>query len=206
MEEHNLNMMMALISAGAALLGALIGAISTLAATWLNRKLLNSGKISLFAKIVYSKITNDPWGFYGSSNNLRFLIPIWLDVCNTSGISRIIRDVNLFAYNGKKEIASFVQIQAYGEENRITFGDNESYTLVVQPNSAQRFNLLFVLKETDLSSDNKIFDKIILRYFDEKNCSNAFYLIKLEKVWEQGPLKIVKEWITIDKKFAFLKH
>lgn len=41
-----------IISAGAGLAGAIIGAVSTLLATWLNKKLQTSGKISLFEKIV----------------------------------------------------------------------------------------------------------------------------------------------------------
>ncbi len=191
---------MALISAGAALLGALIGAVATLVATWLNKKLQYSGKIRLFAKIVNSKNTQEPWGFYGNKAALSFYVPIWLDVCNTCGISRIIRDLNLVAYLGDKEISSFVQIQAFKKEERIPLGDNESYTLVIPPNSALRFDMFFVLKETELFPENRIFDEIILRYFDENNCMHSYHLIKPEKIWEEGPLKKVKEWITLDKK------
>jgi hypothetical protein len=200
------NFKLVLISAGAALHGAIIGAIATLAATWLNKKLQYSGKVSLFLKIVHSKISGDPWGFYGNNNNLNFQIPVWLDVCNTSGVSRIIRNVGLIAYLGNKEVASFVQIQAFGDENRVAFGDNESYTLVVPSNSARRFQMLFALHENDLSSENKMFDEIVLRYYDERNCIHAFYLIKPEKVWVRGALSNVKDWITLDKKFKAAKH
>lgn len=51
----NANQQIALISTGAALLGAIIGALATIVATWVNKKVQSSGKVSLFAKIVYSK-------------------------------------------------------------------------------------------------------------------------------------------------------
>lgn len=191
---------MAFISAGAALLGSIIGALATLAATWLNKTLQYNGKIRLFVKIVGSKIDQEPWGFYSIGTELIFKIPIWLDVCSTSGVSRIVRDVNLVAYRDNKAITSFMQIHTYGKEDRIVFGDNESYTLVIPPNSARRFNMLFMLKESELSQENKLFDEIVLRYFDENNCIHAYHLVKLENVWEEGSLNKVKDWITLNKK------
>lgn len=156
----------ALISAGAALLGAIIGALATLAATWLNKKVQSSGKVLLYAKIVHSKgEINKPWGYYKSRDKpgLIMQVPIWLDVCNTCGISRIIRNINLYAYSSKDEVAVFTQIQRSGNgEKAIPFGDDESYTLVIPENSARRFNLYFMLHEQELPPDRKIFDELIL--------------------------------------------
>ena len=203
------NQQIALISAGSALLGAIIGALATLASTWLNKKIQLSGNVSLYAKIVYSKgKDNLPWGFYRSKNKtgLFMQVPIWLDVCNTSGVSRILRNVNLYAYAGKKEIAPFTQIQRVGEgEEKILLGDNESYTLVVSANCARRFNLNFVLHEEDLPKDKKIFDEIVLTYFDEKNNIHAFHFVKLSDCCVEGQLKIEKHWITMDKKCTYTR-
>ena len=113
-EYLDANQQNALISAGAALLGAIIGALATLATTWLNKKIQSSGKVSLYAKIVHSKgEVNAPWGYYrsGIKSGLFMQVPIWLDVCNTCGISRIIRNINLYAYSDKDEVAVFTQIQ-----------------------------------------------------------------------------------------------
>ena len=44
-----------LISAGAALLGSLIGAAASLLAVWLTKRVQASGKVSLYVKMVYSK-------------------------------------------------------------------------------------------------------------------------------------------------------
>jgi hypothetical protein len=111
-ENLDVNLKLAFISAGAALLGSIIGAIATLAATWMGKKIQHNGKVRLFAKIVHSKgKINEAWGFYKNDDDLGlyFTIPIWLDVCNTCGVSRVIRDVNLIAYLGGREVASLIK-------------------------------------------------------------------------------------------------
>jgi len=57
-----------------------------------------------------------------------------------------------------------------------------------------------MLKEEELPTDNKIFDEIVLKYFDEHNDIHAFHLIKPEKIWEHGSLRQVKDWITLDQR------
>lgn len=205
----DINLQIALISAGSALLGAIIGAFATIASIWVNKKVQSSGNVSLYAKIVYSKEKNSrPWGYYRSElkSGLYMLVPIWLDVCNTCGVSRIIRNINLYAYTGKEEVAAFTQIQRIGnDEKAIILGDNESYTLVIPANSACRFSLTFILHEQDLPPDKKLFDEIILTYFDEKDKIKAFYFAKPNKYWVEGPLGIEKRWITLDKNSPYAK-
>lgn len=209
MENLDANQQIALISAGAALLGAIIGAHATLASTWLSKKVQFSGKLSFYAKIVYSKGTiNRSWGYYRSQNKsgLFMQVPIWLDVSNTCGVSRILRNVNLYAYAGKDEIAPFTQIQRVDEgEETILLGDNESYTLVIPANCARRFDLSFMLHEQDLPADKKVFDTLILTYFDEKNNIHAFYFAKPNNCWVEGTLRTEKQWITLDKKFPYAR-
>lgn len=209
LENLDANQQIALISAGAALLGAIIGALATLAATWLNKKLQSSGKVSLYAKIVHTKgKINMPWGYYKTENKsgLYMQVPIWLDVCNTCGVSRIIRNVNLYAYAGKDEVAAFTQTQRIGDgEDAILLGDNESYTLVIPANCARRFNLSFMLHEQELPPDKKAFDELILTYFDEKNNIQAFHFVKPNHCWVEGALRIEKQWITLDKKCPYAR-
>lgn len=198
-----------MISAGAALLGAIIGALATLATTWLNKKIQSSGKVSLYAKLVYSKgRINRSWGYYKSQDKggLYMVVPIWLDICNTCGVSRIIRNINLYAYVEKEEVAVFTQIQRIGDgQEKITLGDNESYTLIIPPNSARRFDLEFILHEQEMLPDKREFNEIILSYFDEKNNIKAFHFLNLNSCWVEGPLIMGKQWINLDKKCPYAK-
>lgn len=208
-DNLNIDQQIAIISAGAALLGSLIGAIATLLGTWLTKKMQESGKITLFVKPVFSHSDIKNWsGFYRSQteSGLSLQIPVWLDVCNTSGISRIVRNINLYAYKGKKEIAPLTQIQRFGDgEKAIPLGDHESYTLVVPANSAKRFNLEFMLHEQDIMPDQKDFDELILSYFDEHNKIHAFHFSKVDSCWVEGQLSLTKEWIPMEKRCRYAR-
>lgn len=198
-----------IVSGAIGLLGAIIGALATLAATWLTKKLETAGKVSLFAKMVYSKASDHKaCGYYPSSaGGLYLRIPLWLDIANTSGISRIVRNVNLYAYSNKKEVAVFTQIQRLGDgENAILLGDNEAYTFVIPPNSACRFSVEFILKETELTPDQKAFDEIVLSYFDEKNRAHTFRLMNIEFCWIAKEIPIKKQWIVLKKECHYGCH
>lgn len=133
-------------------------------------------------------------------------IPIWLDICNTCGVSRIIRNVNLYAYAEKEEVAVFTQIQRSGEgQEKITLGDNESYTLIIPPNSARRFDLEFILHEQEMPPGKREFNEIILSYFDERNNIKAFHFLNLNSCWIEGSLIRGKQWIDLDKKCPYAK-
>lgn len=198
-----------LIAAGTGLIGAVVGAGATLLSTWLTKKLQTSGKVSLFAKIVHLP-TGDhrTWGYYPceKKQGLYMMVPLWLDVCNTSGIPRILRNVNLSAYSDKKEIAPFTQMQRSGDgEKAVLFGEQESYTLVIPANSAKRFDLVFMLHEAELMSGEKDFDKLILTYFDEKNQIHAFHLAAIERCWVRGSLPKPKEWMALSRRCRYAR-
>lgn len=203
----DLQIQSALISAGAALLGSLIGAAASLLAVWLTKRVQASGKVRLYAKIVYLKNGNQQtWGFYSSNPGMYMQIPIWLDVCNTSGIPRVVRNINLYAYFKKKEVASFTQIHRSDDsEKTITFGENEAYTLVIPANSAKRFDLLFFLQEKDIEADDKNFDELILSYYDENNKIRAFHFAQIDKCWVMEPLPKEKNWIVLNRKCKYAR-
>ncbi len=202
LENLSPDLQSAIVSGGIGLLGAVIGALAVLASTWLAKKLQTTGRVSLFAKMVYSKSSVDKaCGYYQCQTGpgLYLRIPLWLDIVNTSGISRIVRNVNLYAYSKGKEIAAFTQIQRVGNgDSAIALGDNEAYTFVIPANGARRFDVEFILKETELTSDKKEFDEIMLSYFDEKNCVHTFSLIHIDFCWIVKQIPMQKQWIALE--------
>lgn len=197
-----------LISAGAGLTGAVIGASATLLSTWLTKKLQTSGKVTLHVALVGSE-TGDgiTCGFYSGQldRELTMRVPIWLDVCNTSGIPRIVRNVSISAYRNKKLLVEFAQIQAVDiGEKRKMLGDQGSYTAVVPGNSARRFSMEFMVREQDLPKENKQFDELIFTYFDEKDRINAFHFMNVQNCWIEGPIhtedELSTKWITLKRR------
>ena len=202
-----------LISAGAGLVGAVIGAGATLLSTWLTKKMQTSGKVTLHVALVGSE-TGDgiTCGFYSGQldEELTMRVPIWLDVCNTSGIPRIVRNVSVSAYRNKKLLVEFAQIQAVDiGGKRKALGDQESYTVVVPENSARRFSMEFILKKKDIQADNKQFDELVLTYFDEKNQINAFHFMNVQKCWTEGPTHTEDvwstKWITLNRRCRYAR-
>ena len=209
-----------MISAGSGLLGAVIGAGATLLSVWLTKRVQSSGKVTLYVKNVYSKGVNTrSCGYYpsGVTSGLSMIVPVWLDVINTSGISRVVRNVSLHAYYQEKEIAEFVQLQGVSKkitrsnqeqpikEEQISFGDHESYTLVIPANSSQRFYLEFLLDEQELPKGKRIFDELILTYFDEKNKIHAFHFMDIDQCWIKGQLDVPRQWITLDRRCKYAR-
>lgn len=209
-EDLSPDIQSAIVSGIIGLLGAVIGALATLIATWLTRRMQISGKVSVFVKMVYLKSSTDKaCGYYRSQlgPGLYLRIPLWLDIVNTSGVSRIVRNVNLYAYSKKKEIAVFTQMQCIVNNGETyVLGDNGAYTFVIPPNSACRFDVEFMLKEAELSSDEKIFDEIVLSYFDEKNRIHAFHLINVDFCWVEKKIPMEKQWITLDEECRYGSH
>lgn len=189
--------MMCLISSGSALLGAVIGAGATIVATILNEKLQEKGKVTLYMRHVASG-TGKKWGYYQGETGMYLTVPVWLDVINESGIPRIIRDINMYAYKEGKEIKEFTQIQRIGDgKDAFKLGENEAYTLVIPEKSAKRYKLEFMLKKMDIDTEKQEFDQLVVIYFDEKNHKYAYDFEKISVCWKCGELKTTKGWIQL---------
>lgn len=210
MNQELLQITIAKISALAALLGSFIGAFATLASTWLGQRLRECGKVSVFCRLVGSKSDGREFGIYqsGDGTGMVMRVPMWIEVCNTSGISRFIRDINIVGCIGKKEVCEFVQIQGsnIGKENEDAYGDNQSYTFVVEGNSTKRFYTEFVIKQFELSEEVRNFNCLRVRYFDEKNrkYTKEFYKITDNPLWLIRKFSYKKQWFEArEKKFIF---
>ncbi len=192
----------AFISSASALLGAIIGAGSTIFSVWYSKRLQSKGKVCLYAKIVHERSTGKNWGFYKDDklkiNDTILIIPVWLEVVNTCGIPRIVRDVNLYAYRKEFEIGKFTQIQSSKnkrEEDKLA--NNESYTLVIPEKSAQRFRMEFILHKSQIEYTDKAFDRIHLKYYDEKNIRHTCKFVDIIGDWERRGLKVQEEFVSL---------
>lgn len=201
MEEQALQILIAKISALSALAGSIIGALATITSVWLNKKIQESGKVKVFCRFVASKGDGKEFGIYnaGDGSGLIMRVPMWIELCNTSGISRYIRDINIVAFKDGKEISEFTQFQGQniGKENELSYGNNQAYTLVVEANNTMRFNVEFSLKESDI--ENIQIDTLKMRYYDEKNKCHfkELYKISDNPVWSIRKFEIKKQWIEV---------
>lgn len=195
-----------------ALLGAVIGVVGSLSTVFLTKAVQKHGEITLHARIVGSRIdaAHRTWGYIQTNKEVSFHIPLWLDICNTSNVSKIVRNVNLCTIKNRTIIADFTQFQGTGidpqDPNTITIANAGAYSFVVPPNSVLRTEVEFGLKKDDLLPEDQDFDSIYLTYFDEKDCLNIFFLEKIPSPqWIIGELPQSKRWKTLHRiKFSWL--
>ena len=206
MDQEVLQITIAKISALSALAGSIIGALATLSSTWLTKRLQEKGNVSVFCRLVGSLADGKEFGIYKSDDRsgLVMRVPMWVEVCNTSGISRFVRDVNVVGCIGKREVCEFIQFQAYnlGEQNQVIYGDNQAYTLVVEGNSTRRFQVEFAIKQVEISEKDRNIDSLWIRYYDEKNRKHIkeFYKISDNPVWSIRKFDYKRRWFEVSGK------
>ncbi len=196
----------AVLSGLIGLLGSMIGAAASLLAVFISNNLQKHGKISLHAKIVGSKVEKEhrTWGYRQTDQGLSFHIPLWLDICNTSNVSRIVRNVNLCIVKKRTIVQEFTQFQGNGidsrEPNTVIIGNEGAYSFVIPANSVLRVEVEFGIKKNELQPADREFDSVYLTYFDEKDCLNLFFLVDVPKPqWVTGELPRPKRWKTLKK-------
>lgn len=95
--------------------GSIISLISTIigffAQTFVTSILANKGKVKIYIKSVYNKMTGKPWGFQNSAyQGLMFDVPLWIEIHNMKSTKQVIRNINLVLYNHRKVIGKTVQL------------------------------------------------------------------------------------------------
>lgn len=162
-------------------IGAAIGLLASLATIVLQRHLDQRGKLHIFYKFINQKGTNGQgWGFKNSQDGyLHLSIPAIFELQNTSNTTRVIRDVSLLLYQDSRLVGKMVQINylqtttrtggTVTKESEYHYGaEKGSYSFVLAPRSIQKQECHYVYKIKSNEKDDKIFNRIIVRYYDEK--------------------------------------
>ena len=182
------------------IIGALISLISTLigffAQTYFTYILSNRGKVHIYIKSVYNKSTREAWGFSKSQSGMVFDVPLWIELHNTKSTKQIIRNLNLSLYYRNKYICNMVQATHYDtKEGKESFGDNGSYSFLLNGNEIKRFDLEFILLQKDFKGED--FDEVRLSYYDTRDKHKEVTIFKLNSSWEVTNNKIDDDWRKI---------
>lgn len=190
-------MMSALIGLLGVVVGSVMSVLSQFVPYWLNKK----GKVMIFMRFVYSEANGKPWGIQMDSmnNKLSFRIPLWIEITNTKGIPKIIRNVSLYAYYKGKLVAEFTQIQRVNSNitGDAIKGNNEKYTFVISAYHSERYRLLYSASQEKL--ENKAIDEIRVSYYDDKNKLHENHLVNVPQPFEWKVKDLINPdgWIEI---------
>lgn len=187
------------------LISALISIIVSCVSSWITLSLPKLKKPKIYVKFVGSRLTESlsSLGYIETTHGLSLHVPLWLDICNTTGVSKIIRNISLLAYKDSNFVAEFSQCQGNtnnpNKPGAIILGDKGAYTTVVPANSSKRLILEFDLLQGSIAPGTNQFNKLWLSYYDENDRQLRYYLIDVDASWIKGTLVSPKQWITLDK-------
>lgn len=174
-------------------MGAFISIISSSITLVLQAFIVNffkeRGKTNIYYQTVYDRFTSEPWGFHGSNTDEYFDVPLWVEIHNSKGTRQIIRNLNLSLYSAGKFISKTKQIN-YHEKN--PYGDDGSYSFLIEAGEIKRFNLYFVLKGREI--DFMDFDEVRLSYFDTNDRYKEYKIFDIHNPWELSNHKISDDW------------
>lgn len=195
------------------LVGAIIGFAGSIIVMLTERALDRKGTIQIFYRKINRRGTKKyGWGFDEyTDGRLGITIPIVFEVQNTSNTTRVIRDVSLLLYSGNTFVEKMLQSSGkhvtmrtgntVTETKDFLFGaEKGSYSFVLPPRSIQRQECEYCYIIYPEEKEQKFFDTIIARYYDERNKAHTFKVMSFDKVWTNEYFEPDKDWCILDKK------
>ena len=193
------------------IVGAAIGFLASIGTMLVQQWMDKAGKIKIYCKIMQGDDPILSVGYktsFSDSGMISLLVPIRLEIQNTTNTCRVIRDVSMWLYNGSKQVAEMIQIEnvqhkqttngAVTSESTNEYGaDKNMYSFVIQPRSIQREHCAYAFKISKDDIKKYIFDDIRLAYFDEKDRKHVFSIRKVENAWKGAPIDGDKDWILL---------
>lgn len=195
------------------LVGAIIGFVGSIIVMLTERALDRKGTIQIFYRKINQRGTRKfGWGFDEyDDGRLGITIPIVFEVQNTSNTTRVIRDVSLLLYSGNTFVEKMLQSSGKHITTRTgntvagmrdyAFGaEKGSYSFVLPPRSIQRQECEYCYIIYPKEKEQKNFDTVIARYYDERNRAHTFKVMSFDKVWTNEYFEPDKDWCVLDKK------
>lgn len=193
------------------LVGAIIGWLLSLATIVVQRHMDQKGKLYIFYKFKVQKDTGGHgWGFEKDRDgNLCLTIPVAFELQNTSNATRVIRDVSLLLYRDNQLIGKMTQInymQNITRTNGVAIKGSEyhygtekgSYSFVLDPRSIQRQECHYTYKIAPSEKADKSFNRLVVRYYDEKNKAHLFQAKDISNSWDIKLFNPDEEWILLN--------
>ncbi len=156
----------------------------------------NRGKVKIYIKSVYNKLSGRAWGFEDSVSGMIFTVPLWIEIHNTKAKKQIIRNLNLVLYKNNRKVVKMTQMNYYEKSSQTFFyGENGAYSFLINANEIKRFDLYFVIYKKEVNND---FDEVRISYFDSKDEYHEFKIFEITEPWVVSKNKIDNDWRAIN--------
>ena len=185
--------------------GAIIGFVSSIGIIVVERMINNAGTLKLYYKFINNKNTENSWGVREKDGLLVFEIPVVFELQNTTNSTRVIRDLSLELFNGDSFVCKMVQIEysinrkPYSNDySEKMFGDNGSYSFVLEPRCIKKEKCLFSYHISKMEANKLLFDTIKISYYKENDKKVSYLAKKGLNGWTPFNGDIDHEWILLN--------
>ena len=175
--------------------GGLVSVLTIIVERLIDRK----GETRIYYKIItLPEMTGKPkgWGCISNGNELSFCVPMNIELYNTSNSTRIVRDFSLLAYDDERLVCKMSQVEQIKGKNIIEYGsENNAYSFTIEPRTLQHQSCLFAYT-IKLSQKKAIsFNKVKVRYYDEKDKTHVATIIdNLDNCWQSNLYELDEDW------------
>lgn len=189
-----------------ALVGGLIGFVSSLGIMIAQHIFDKKGRISIYYKFISQKDNRKkPWGIYENKlDTIDLIIPAVFEFQNTTNTTRVLRDVHVSIYKHNQFVAKLRQIERSGDKTTTKeskYGtENGSYSFVLHPRSIQKQEVCFVYEISENEASKKDFDTIRISYYNEKDKKISYIAKENITGWKIGNQSPDIEWIKLSRK------
>ncbi len=193
------------------IIGVAIGFLSSIGVIIAERLIDMAGKLKVYYVIVSGETITNSFGISESRDgDSIFVVPMILELMNTSNATRVMRDVSLLIYKDNRCIARMLQISIaraveetngeVSERNENEYGgEKHSYSFVLPPRSIQRQLCNFMYERSKKPDSPEDFDEIRLRYYDEADNAHIYKVRKIEDGWKCSNFSGDEEWSLLKK-------
>ena len=178
-----------------AIVGGVIGFVSSAGIIVLERILNKAGKLKLYYKFIHVKFDNTSWGIRDNREMFTLMVPVSFELQNTSNTTRVIRDLSVELYRGDKQVGRMRQIER--GEFSIKEGVKSKSPFVLPPRSIQKQKCEYMYSIMKADAEKYSFDKLKISYYDERDKKKE-YTAKADLAgWKMGTQEPDHEWVRL---------
>lgn len=191
-----------------AIVGGVIGFVSSAGIIVLERILNKAGKLKLYYKFIHVKFDNASWGIRDNREMFTLMVPVSFELQNTSNTTRVIRDLSVELYRGDKQVGRMRQIErgefsikegdmVVDKSSETYGGEKGSYSFVLPPRSIQKQKCEYMYSIMKADAEKYSFDKLKISYYDERDKKKE-YTAKADLAgWKMGTQEPDHEWVRL---------
>lgn len=176
------------------------GAIITVFVQFIAEVLKDRGKLKIYYQNCRNDIFNKTAGFASDVKlrKINCLLPLEVDMLNTSGNNKVVRNIRALAMKNNVEVKAFTPCRSASSRlsntsmvREDTYGNiSTSYTYVIPAHGCIHSELLYILQISLDEVEKNRFDHIDLVWYDEKDKKHRSTIAMITECWKDGTIDI----------------